>query len=176
MLFEIQQAFAAVRDFLELGGNVLVLITILVFFMWIMILERIMFLRTRLREEMRELADVWHKRADHSSWEAHQIRDSLVAEIAWDSRKGLDIINTCVALCPLLGLLGTVTGMITVFDVMAVSGTGNARSMAAGVSQATIPTMGGMVAALSGMFPAIYLERQAKRRTSEFEDHLASSH
>ena len=81
-----------------------------------------------------------------------------------------------MALCPLLGPLGTVTGMITVFDVMAVSGTGNARSMAAGVSQATIPTMGGMVAALSGMFPAIYLERQAKRRTSEFEDHLASSH
>ena len=47
-----------------------------------------------------------------------------------------------------MGLMGTVTGMIEVFDVMAISGSGNPRSMAAGVSKATVPTMAGMVAAL----------------------------
>ena len=45
-------------------------------------------------------------------------------------------IRALVALCPMLGLLGTVTGMIEVFDVMAIAGSGNARGMAAGVSKA----------------------------------------
>ncbi len=44
-------------------------------------------------------------------------------------------IRTLVAMCPLIGLLGTVTGMIGVFEVMAQQGTGNPRLMAAGISQ-----------------------------------------
>ncbi|GIR69928.1 MAG: hypothetical protein CM15mP74_11790 [Halieaceae bacterium] len=44
----------------------------------------------------------------------------------------MNVIATCVALCPLLGLLGTVTGMIEVFNVMAVTGGGDAKSMAGG--------------------------------------------
>ena len=48
------------------------------------------------------------------------------------------MIKTLMAVLPLLGLLGTVTGMVQVFDVMAITGTGNARLMAGGVSAATI--------------------------------------
>ncbi|MEM9532176.1 MAG: MotA/TolQ/ExbB proton channel family protein [Pseudomonadota bacterium] len=175
MLFQIQEALEAVRDFMELGGGVLTIITLLVFFMWALILERWLYLGSRLKSEANELAEQWNTRSDHTSWSAHQMRDSLVAEVAWNSRKGIDVIKTCVALCPLLGLLGTVTGMIEVFDVMAVAGTGNARSMASGVSKATIPTMAGMVAAISGLFPSIYLERRADQITGEFEDKVASS-
>ncbi len=174
MLFQIQEALEAVRDFLELGGGVLVLITLLVFFMWALILERWLYLKTRLKAEASAMASVWNKRTDHTSWGAHQMRHSLVAEVDWNARKGIDVIKTCVALCPLLGLLGTVTGMIEVFEVMAVSGTGNARSMAAGVSKATVPTMAGMVAAISGLFPSIYLERQAAQLSGQFEDEVAS--
>nr|NIP17524.1 MotA/TolQ/ExbB proton channel family protein [Xanthomonadales bacterium]NIX12314.1 MotA/TolQ/ExbB proton channel family protein [Xanthomonadales bacterium] len=83
---------------------------------------------------------------------------------------------TCVALCPLLGLLGTVTGMIEVFDVMAISGTGNPRSMASGVSKATIPTMAGMVAALSGIAMSTYLQRKAGRERELLSDHLVIHH
>ena len=75
-------------------------------------------------------------------------------------------------LCPLLGLMGTVTGMIEVFDVMAISGSGNARSMASGVSKATIPTMAGMVASLSGVFMVTWFQRNAKRQTELLEDKL----
>ena len=75
-----------------------------------------------------------------------------------------------MALCPLLGLLGTVTGMIEVFDVMAISGSGNARSMASGVSKATIPTMAGMVGALSGVFASTWLNRKAKSERTHLED------
>ena len=76
----------------------------------------------------------------------------------------------------LLGLLGTVTGMISVFEVMAVSGTGNARSMAAGVSRATIPTMAGMVGALSGVFLVTVLTRTVKRRIQFLEDEMTMDH
>ena len=57
-----------------------------------------------------------------------------------------------------MGLLGTVTGMVAVFEVMAEVGTGNARLMASGISMATIPTMAGMVGALSGIFVSRVLE------------------
>ena len=93
-----------------------------------------------------------------------------------EAERGLPMIQTLVALCPLLGLLGTVTGMITVFQVMAFYGTGNARSMAAGVSMATIPTMAGMVGALSGVFLVTILNRQAKRSIAILEDEMTMDH
>jgi biopolymer transport protein ExbB len=80
-----------------------------------------------------------------------------------------------VALCPLLGLLGTVTGMIAVFDAMANQG-GNARSMAAGVSMATIPTMAGMIASLSGVVGSTWLKRKVDFETELFQDHLTMDH
>ena len=72
----------------------------------------------------------------------------------------------------MLGLLGTVTGMIEVFDVMATSGSGNARGMAMGVSKATLPTMAGMVAALSGMLFSIQFQRFANDESDRVEDSL----
>jgi biopolymer transport protein ExbB len=77
-----------------------------------------------------------------------------------------------VALAPFLGLLGTVTGMIEVFDVMAITGSGNARAMAAGISKATLPTMAGMVVALSGLFFTANLERKASGSVAQLEDNL----
>jgi biopolymer transport protein ExbB len=70
----------------------------------------------------------------------------------------------------MLGLLGTVTGMIEVFDVMALAGSGNSRAMAAGVSKATIPTMAGMVAALSGLILSAQLDRFAGRESGRLAD------
>ncbi len=77
-----------------------------------------------------------------------------------------------MAILPLLGLLGTVTGMIQVFNVMAVVGTSNARLMAGGVSAATIPTMAGLVAALSGLYLAVYLQRRANKAAHVITDIL----
>ena len=82
------------------------------------------------------------------------------------------MIKTLVALAPLFGLLGTVTGMIVVFDVMAYTGGGDAKAMAGGVSKATIPTMSGMVAALSGVFGLTIVEKNAERKKSLLENSL----
>ena len=79
---------------------------------------------------------------------------------------------TAIELLPLLGLLGTVTGMVQVFDVMAIAGTSNARLMAGGVSAATIPTMAGLVAALSGVYLVTFLENKANAEIERAEDLL----
>lgn len=78
--------------------------------------------------------------------------------------EGIPIIRTLATLCPLLGLLGTVTGMILVFDMMGALGTSSARVVASGVSTAMVTTMAGMVGALTGIFPAAILARRARAR------------
>jgi biopolymer transport protein ExbB len=169
-------AYEAIRDFLELGGPVLQVIAWVILAMWILILERLIFYRTALRTMMKEAFQRWEARTERKSWHAHQIRGSIIAEVRMAANQGLPMIQTLVALCPLLGLLGTVTGMITVFQVMAASGTGNARSMAAGVSMATVPTMAGMVGALSGVFLVTMLTRTARRRVMLLEDDMTMDH
>ena len=96
----------------------------------------------------------------------------MISEIKLRLSRSLPTIKTLIALCPLLGLLGTVTGMIQVFDVMAITGTGNARAMASGVSMATIPTMAGMVAALSGLYFGARLQHHAQFETQKAADLL----
>ena len=169
-------AYEAIRDFLELGGPVLRVIAIVILIMWILILERLIYFRTGLQQIIRESFAEWESRSERRSWHAHQIRAAIISRARMSANQGLAMIQTLVALCPLLGLLGTVVGMITVFQAMAVSGTGNARAMAAGVSMATVPTMAGMVGALSGVFLVTILTRQAKRRIAILEDEMTMDH
>ena len=142
----------AIRDFLDTGGQVLLVIAVLIFAMWLLILERFMYFFNGYRHYKKDVKNTWKTRSERNSWNAEQIRQAMVSRASMRLNANLPLINVMVALCPLLGLLGTVTGMIEVFDVMAITGTGSARSMASGVSKATIPTMAGMVGALSGVF------------------------
>jgi biopolymer transport protein ExbB len=165
-------ALETIRDFMELGGDVLFVIGFLTLFMWTLILERLFYLRTGHKRLSAKTMQLWESRSDHKSWNAHQIRIRLISQVSAQVERNIPLIQTCVALCPLLGLLGTVTGMVEVFEVMAISGSGNPRSMASGVSKATIPTMAGMVAALSGVAMATYLQRKASRERELLADNL----
>ncbi|MBU73186.1 MotA/TolQ/ExbB proton channel family protein, partial [Spongiibacter sp.] len=99
-----------------------------------------------------------------------------ISQLTMRLNGSIPIIQSLVALCPLLGLMGTVTGMIEVFNIMAVTGGGDAKSMAGGVSKATIPTMAGMGAALSGGFINTYIKSIAERENELLEDHLTTDH
>lgn len=162
----------AIRDFTETGGQVLLVIGLLIFVMWLLILERAMYLLIWHKNLKQQAVAQWKARSDRSSWFAEQIRQKVISRLTIQLNGSIPIIQALVALCPLLGLMGTVTGMIEVFDVMAISGSGNARSMASGVSKATIPTMAGMVGALSGVFAATWLNRMVKSERTHLEDAL----
>jgi biopolymer transport protein ExbB len=165
-------AVEALRAFMERGGSVLLWIAAVTFLMWTLMLERLWYFRRVQPREMNRVHEIWERRREHTSWHAEQQRVLLVSEMRVQLNQSIPMIKTLVALCPLLGLLGTVTGMIEVFDVMAITGGGNPRAMAAGVSKATIPTMAGMVAALSGLALSGRLERFAREETKRVADHL----
>ncbi len=175
-MYALTQMYEATRDFMELGGTVLTVIAWVTFMMWILIMERVLYFATGFKQQLREVIRTWESRPERRSWEAHQIREAMLSRVKVKAQQFLPMIKTFVALCPLLGLLGTVTGMIQVFDVMAVAGSSNARSMAAGVSMATVPTMAGMVAALSGVFASTWLNKKSARELEILRESLTTDH
>jgi biopolymer transport protein ExbB len=96
----------------------------------------------------------------------------MIAENAIELKRYLMSIRTLIVALPMLGLLGTVAGMIQTFDVLTVFGTGNARGMAGGISVALITTMGGLLAALSGMYFSTQLEQRVARTVDNVADAL----
>jgi len=161
-----------VGDFMNRGGNVLFLIFLTTLAMWTLILERQWYFRVVYPAQCRLILERWRERRDRISWRAQKIRELWISEASIDLGRSLGLINALVALCPLLGLLGTVTGMIEVFDVMATAGNSNARAMAEGVSKATIPTMAGMVAAISGLYFSVRLKRFARDEADKLADQM----
>lgn len=172
ILFDV---FDVIRDFMERGGNVLWLILLTLVLLWSLIVERFMYYKNEYPVDRKNAVDEWMAREDKSSWYAHKIRQAKISEISKKLTQNISFVKMLVAMCPLMGLLGTVTGMIAVFDVMAETGTGNARMMASGISMATIPTMSGMVAALSGLYFGNLLESKVKKEQQKLADSLPLS-
>jgi biopolymer transport protein ExbB len=83
---------------------------------------------------------------------------------------GFPVLQVLVPMSPLLGLIGTVWGMLEVFDSMAIRGTADARSMASGVSTAMICTMTGLAVSISGLFPVYHFRTRATRETERLAD------
>ncbi len=175
MYFAFLDIIDAVSLFMQRGGPVLWVIAWLLLVKWSLVFERIWYLNTTHKANVKNTLAEWNARSDTKSWSAHQIRTMMISKISLDVRNTLPIIEVLVTICPLLGLIGTVTGMINVFFVMAVTGGGDAKSMAGGVSMATIPTMAGMVGAISGIFASNYLKAKVDRDIELLEDHLPLS-
>ena len=142
------------------GGVVLHLIVALAVLMWFCIFERLLYLLYAHRRLTNRVSAYWAARSEHSSWQAQQIRLYLISLGQQGLEKNLSLILVSVTLAPLLGLLGTVTGMIEVFEAMTQAGFGNVRAVASGISRATIPTMAGMLVAISGLAVSLWLQRR----------------
>ncbi|WP_031434310.1 MotA/TolQ/ExbB proton channel family protein [Methylomarinum vadi] len=162
----------AVEQFLAAGGPVLSFILLVSICLWCLIIERLLFFRLSYPALRRAWLEQWQQRADKCSLHARHIRSGIISEAKITMNKTVPIIKMLVNICPLLGLLGTVNGMIHVFDVMAVTGSGNARAMADGVSQATIPTMAGMVIAIAGLYFSKLIEERVSDETHHLTDLL----
>jgi biopolymer transport protein ExbB len=173
MYFALLDLIDAINDFMSRGGGVLWVIAGLLLLKWSLIFERVWFLHSTHAKNVKQTLAAWNARSDTRSWRAQQIRNMMISELSLDLKSTMPMIETLVVVCPLLGLLGTVTGMIEVFYVMALTGGGDAKSMAGGVSKATIPTMAGMVGALSGIFASNWLKIRIDRDLELLEDHMA---
>jgi biopolymer transport protein ExbB len=164
--------FQDLQAFLDRGGPVLLVIMAATFVMWALILERLFYFRFAHKQLAAEAVSAWRSRSDRKSKLAHWVRDKLVSEVRAKAEQNVQLTKAMVALAPLLGLLGTVTGMVAVFDIMAITAGADAKAMSAGVSRATIPTMAGMVASLSGILFTSGMDRRVNRSIQQLEDSM----
>ena len=158
--------------FLSAGGPVLWLIFFALLTLWFFIFERFYYFYRIYPEQQKKVVENWSNRKDKSSWFALKIREEEVSKISLKMSQSISNIKTLVLISPLLGLMGTVTGMISIFDIISISGTGNPRLMASGISLAVIPTMAGLVTALSGLYFSSYFDKKLKIEKQFFLERL----
>ncbi len=82
----------------------------------------------------------------------------------------LTALKVSASVAPLLGLLGTVTGMINTFQVITTHGTGDPRLMAGGISEAMVTTQAGLAVAIPAMMVAAFLGRRAQSLARDMEE------
>lgn len=160
----------AVSDLVASGGVAVEWIFMACLLMWTLTLERWHYFKHRLPLDAAQMLSQWKARADHQSWTAHQIRKGMISRLNVAMNANLGVLRVLVPLCPLLGLLGTVTGMLEVFDAMALRGSADARTMASGVSQAMVCTMTGLAVSVSGLYPVFLFTQKARYETELLSD------
>jgi len=89
--------------------------------------------------------------------------EEVASQVVHELERYLNALGTVAAITPLLGLLGTVIGMIKVFAEIQLSGTGNAAALAGGISEALVTTAAGLTIAI----PSLFFYRFFQRRVDE---------
>ena len=160
-------------DFLDSGGWVTRWILGACVVLMTVVLERAWYLwRIYPKVRAATLAQ-WRARAEHHSWAAQRIRMALISQLRGGLEAGLPIIKVMVPMAPLLGLLGTVMGMLQVFDAMAMSKGGDTRAMADGISHAMIATMTGLVVSVLGLFFSNLFAARVRVESERLNDLIA---
>src|SRR5215471_13228586 len=165
MLGSLAAPIDAVRGLVAGGGPFVFLIFLNGVIMWTLIIERLWYFKRQLPGETQEAIAQWNSRSDHLSWCARQIRVAMISRLQNSMSSNLLMMKVLVPLAPLLGLIGTVSGMLEVFDSMALRGSADARTMATGVSQAMLCTMTGLAVSITGLYPVFYFQSKARRET-----------
>jgi len=177
----IYDLYLATLEQFKLGGMCMYPLIMTCFAMWVLIFKKLMDIHY-LSKGTRPTDEILRSRGkpgfSAALWQ-RQILDGYCADVTDNGKLNENIllslnirqksylekytgtIALLAAIAPLLGLLGTVTGMIKTFDVIATYGTGNARALAAGISEALITTETGLVLAVPGLFFVSFIERHA---------------
>jgi biopolymer transport protein ExbB len=183
----IENSVLRLEDYLRTGGPIMIPLVIVSLAMWLLIIDRAIFFRRIRRRDMGSrdalghltegrtpdlqcyqgvaallVADFLRRRSGRRNLDRF-VLDETVARLQRKLTAYLSTIGVLAAVAPLLGLLGTVTGMIATFDVLAVFGTGNARAMAGGISEALITTQTGLLVAIPGLYMKGFLDRRARQ-------------
>lgn len=186
MIDVIQDQYFLLEGYLRAGGVVMLPLVAVSLLMWALITDRALFFRRLRRKNMSAQAAWEHIRAgrmpDSKRYRGavsllvarfllrrsgdreldRFILDETVMSLNRSLGDYLAVIGVLAAIAPLLGLLGTVTGMIATFDVLSVFGTGNAKAMAGGISEALITTQTGLLVAIPGFYMKGFLDRRAR--------------
>tara|TARA_B100000609_G_scaffold64037_1_gene50516 strand:- start:2398 stop:2979 length:582 start_codon:yes stop_codon:yes gene_type:complete len=167
MFYYLSLPFVSLLDFFDRGGPVIFILFLVAIIMITLLVERLIFFINDLKKLSNERVIEVKECPSNNRWVKNKIKLKNISILNSESSKNLLTIQGLIALCPLLGLLGTVTGMIEVFDIMAITGTGNARAMASGIARATLPTMTGLFISIVGLFLLTAIKSSIERATLE---------
>ena len=164
--------YTAVQAMVREGGPFVALIFLCGVVMWTLVIERYWYFSRMLPVEIEAALRTWSSRSEHQSWCARQIRRQLISRLNAGMSANMPLLRVLVPLSPLLGLIGTVSGMLQVFDSMALRGSADARAMAAGVSEAMTCTMTGLAVSITGLYPVYYFQNRTRLETELMSDKL----
>jgi len=191
-------ALLEVADYLRQGGWIMAPLVAVSVVMWTLIIDRLRAFRALTAGDLDGRAAVAvvesgdaDALADRDGLRVRLVREylaertgrpqldrAILGECALRQRRrlerGLAPITVLAAVAPLLGLLGTVLGMVETFDVISVFGTGNARALAGGISVALITTQTGLLVAIPGMIMANRLARRAEALRTGLDEATAA--
>ena len=160
---------------IDQGGIVMLALMLLSIILWALIIERFWFIHWDYPKQQLGILQQWLARKEYTSWAARSIRQRYLSECDGLLQQRQSTIRNLIALCPLLGLLGTVTGMISVFDAISMTGNSDAKAMASGIYRATLPTMAGLVLALSALYFSHRLVQKSKLLTERLAAQLSAT-
>ena len=180
----IKALFFSIEGYMRDGGVVMIPILLVSFFMWLLIINRLLFLRrlyirniprsragellltNQMPEDrfqgansmlVREFLSVRSGDPELDDF----ILDEVVVRLASSLDAKLAMIQVLAGVAPLLGLLGTVVGMMDTFQVITIFGTGNAKAMAGGISVSLITTQTGLMVSIPGLYMSGFLTKRA---------------
>ena len=165
--------FDAVGHLVTAGGPFVIWILVAGILMWTLIFERLWFFRTHLPSMVKSLLGQWQGRPEHQSWMSHQVRKTMISRLNGAMSENMPVLKVLIPMCPLLGLVGTVHGMLEVFDSMSILGSADARTMASGVSKAMNCTMTGLAVSVTGMYPVFYFQSVIRKQTEMLADRFS---
>ncbi len=175
------------EEYFHSGGIVMFPLAVISLVMWLLIINRALYFRRLYRKNMNPrtawthisegrlpdpkqyqgavsllVVEFMRRRSGNSELDRF-ILDEAVLRLNRSLDGFLGTIGALAAVAPLMGLLGTVIGMIVTFDVIAVFGTGNTSAMAGGISEALITTQTGLLVAIPGLYMKGFLDRRAHK-------------
>ncbi|MBU1344186.1 MAG: MotA/TolQ/ExbB proton channel family protein [Proteobacteria bacterium] len=180
----IKELLFSIENYMQAGGVVMIPILVISLCMWTLIINRLLVLhRLYIKNISRDTAGQLVK-ANQQPEENYRginsllvrqflaarshdpvldsfILDETVVRLVSSLDTHLGAIRVMAGVAPLLGLLGTVIGMMETFDVITIFGTGNAKAMAGGISVALITTQTGLMVSIPGLYMSGFLTKRA---------------
>ncbi|MCE9787771.1 MotA/TolQ/ExbB proton channel family protein [Shewanella chilikensis] len=162
---------SAFYDFVLQAGVIVWLILLLSCLMWYLLLKgfsRIRRLSPRWRDDANQLSA---RLAHYGLWQKAQLQQAFLSRAALSLSGGLDWIDSLIKILPLLGLLGTVDGMISSFAELGQLDV--QKQLSSGISSALLTTLAGLVTSLSGLYLAYQLKQSNQRLLAELRRTLS---
>tara|TARA_X000000950_G_C13892060_1_gene651276 strand:+ start:347 stop:856 length:510 start_codon:yes stop_codon:yes gene_type:complete len=134
------------------GGPVLYVLFFISFLIFFIFVNKYLFIYFEKSEWFSQKLEKFIDENPPENFNLKQVQKTYISELNRISNTNIRLLDGLIGMCPMIGLLGTVYGMIEVFEVLSFLGTGNPRAMSSGVAKATIPTMASMVITIFSLY------------------------